>query len=388
MDKCVVSGERSSSILHEHGHILKSARIICLAWVKCACGSIDPAQRLSTSIFARQERAPVKCCTVYSVTIAQELPLCERSSTARLSSERDFPCIQLLDIAHWFSVRWGSMPKLQALQLRAPVSIWSTVTLGQLAPLKMLALSWIKCTSVLRHSQSLTRLMLHRVSFMDAISGPVTFPFLTYLSLSAVRGLKPHLNAPRLVTYHEARFTVDESFNTPLPSLVEYGVSYTFTSSSDPAVWHLSFPNIQRLAIRADNHVLLSLFISLANQPHLLPALQKISARGWRGRTYRIAEGLQEKIKSLVLVRNAACDGNVTLCIETVVPFQIPLFYANVSDFPIERSYAFLMHILGTRPCYLRILRSQVLACLHLLNYETRIIVFVTLEFIFLPRAV
>ena len=87
-------------------------------------------------------------------------------------------------------------------------------------------------------------------------------------------------------------------------------------------------------------------------------------------------------------MRNEACDRKIMLCIETVVPFHIPIFFANVSDILIEWSYTLLMHILGAGPCYLKILISQVLACVHILNYERRIIVFVTLEFIFLPRVV
>src|SRR5258706_11554218 len=85
MDECVVSGDRSSSILHGHGHILKSAMILCSAWAKCACGSIDPAQRLSTLMPERQDGTPVRNCTTYSVTITQESHLCKCYSVARLS---------------------------------------------------------------------------------------------------------------------------------------------------------------------------------------------------------------------------------------------------------------------------------------------------------------
>ena len=277
---------------------------------------------------------------------------------------RDFPCMQLLDIARWYTFRLGSMPKLQSLRLLAPQL--RMVSLSGLAPLKMLALSWIKCTSVLQYSRSLTTLMISHVSLMDTILGLVTFPSLTYLSLSGVTGLKPHVNAPRLVTYHEEGLMADESFSIPLPSLVEYGVYHSTASDSYPAMWHLSFPNIQRLAIRAADLGLLSFFTSLAKQPHVLPALQTISAGGRRGRTYQIAEGVQEKIVSLVLVRNEACDRNVVLYIETVAPFHIPIFFGTVSDLPIMWSCAFLTHILGTGPCYLKTFRFQVLACIHL----------------------
>ena len=188
----------------------------------------------------------------------------------------DFPCMRLLDVAYWYTVRWGSTPKLQHLYLGAQQ--WSMVRLSELAPLKILALSCFNCMSFLRHSQSLTTLMLRNVHLMDVISSPVTFPSLTYLSLFGVRGLKPHVNAPRLVTYHEEGLMASESFSISLPSLVEYGAYQSLASSSDPATLHLTFPNIQRLAIRADDFVLLSFFTSLASQPYSLPALQTISA--------------------------------------------------------------------------------------------------------------
>src|SRR5258706_10700889 len=141
-------------------------------------------------------------------------------------------------------MRWSSMPKLQSLRL-GDRRLRMVVPLSELAPLKLLVLSGVQCTSPLPHSQSLTKLMLSDVSLVEAISGPVIFPSLTYLSLFGVNGLKPHVNAPRLTTYHEGGDIVDETFNIPLPSLVEYAVCHTPTSSLDPATWHLSFPNIQ-----------------------------------------------------------------------------------------------------------------------------------------------
>ena len=233
----------------------------------------------------------------------------------------------LLDLANWYPVWWDSMPKLQSLRLGAQQ--WSTVPWSELPPLKMLALSRVNCTSVLRHSQSLTTLMLSNVILVDVISGPVTFPSLTYLSLSCVTGLKPHVNAPRLLTYHESGIVVGESFNIPLPSLVEYGVYYMLIGSSDPAMWHFTFPNIQQLAIRVDEFVLLPFFDSLANQPHILPALQTISTGARGGSTYHITSVAQRKIESLVLARNEACDVNVMVYFEGVLPFQIPIFFGS-----------------------------------------------------------
>ena len=276
---------------------------------------------------------------------------------------QDFPCMRLLDVANWYPVQWGSMPKLQALRLSALMMIM--VPLSELAPLEMLALSCVECTPVPRHSQSLTTLMLNDVHLVDEISGPVNFPCLTYLSLSSVRGLKPHVNAPRLVIYHEERFVADESFNMSLPSLVEYGIYHPTATYVDAATWHLSFPNIQRLAIRADDFVLLSFFTSLANQPHSLPALQMISAGGMHFLTYQIEKRVQEKIESLVLVRNEACNGNIVLCIETVAPFQIPLYFGAASDITFKWICVSLTHILDTGSWLLKTFRSQVLTRSH-----------------------
>ena len=264
--------------------------------------------------------------------------------------------MQHLDVSHWYQIRLGSMPKLQSLRLRD--NLFRMVPLGELPPLKMLALAGLKCTSVLRHSHSLTKLMLDNISLVDAISGPATFPSLTYLSLRGVTGLKPHINAPRLVTYHEDGSVAHESFPISLPSLVEYGVYHALveygvyhppTASLDPATWHLSFPNIQRLALRVDERDLLSFFPSFANQTHLLPALQTISVGGRR--SHEITEGVMEKIKSLVLVRHEDCNGNIVVCFETVTPFQIPIFFGAVSKLSIRWPFVLLMHILDTRSC-------------------------------------
>ena len=184
--------------------------------------------------------------------------------------------------------------------------------------------------------------------FVDATSGPLSFPSLTYLSLFGVRGLKARVIAPRLVTYHEGGTLASESSNIILPSLVEYGVYYPHASDSDPTKLNLSFPNIQRLAIRAEELVLLSFFTSLANQPHLLPALQTISAGGRRDRTHQITEGVQAKIRSLVLVRNEASAVNIVLYLETTASVRIPIVFGLVSDFSIEWFCALLTHILDT----------------------------------------
>ncbi len=121
--------------------------------------------------------------------------------------------------------------------------------------------------------------MLDDVILRDSMSAPVALPSLIYLSLYDVDGLKPHINAPCLITYHEGGRTVKESFSAPLPSLIEYGVHDLRAINFHLAEWHLFFPNILRLSVRAHQDVLLSCLDSLANQPHLLPALREISVR-------------------------------------------------------------------------------------------------------------
>ena len=275
---------------------------------------------------------------------------------------QDFPCMRLLDLVDWYPFQWGSMPELQSLRLSNEHSC--IVPLSELVPLKMLALCRVKCTSILRHSQSLTTLMLDHMHFVDAISGPVTLPSLTYLSLSGTRGLKPLINAPSLVTYHEDGDMTSESFNVPLPSLVEYGIYYTSVRSVDLAKWHSSFPNIQRLAIRANRPVLLTIFTSLDNQPHIFPALQTVSLGGIG---YQILKGVGKRMEKRMGSRviNRAGGVNVVFYFETTVPFQIPIFFGMVRDSSIKWSCASLTHILGTRSCLLRTVRHQVLACSH-----------------------
>ena len=268
-------------------------------------------------------------------------------------NERDFPCLQLLHVKRWypkhppsFPPQCVSMPKLQSLRLGT--TGWPAVPSDMLASLKLLMLYNNHLVSLSPCSQSLTRLMLVDVSLGDGILGPMAFPSLNYLSLYKVRGLKPRMDAPCLVTYHEGGCMLEESFDTPLPSLVEYGVCGLPASYSDPATWHLSFPNITRLALRARQPVLLSFLDSLAHQPHSLPALQVVSA-GNSFEHVKIAEDIQKMMKNLIMVRSEACHKNVVLWVENGPPiFQIPIFFGNVGSPPIRQTCVLLTHILGT----------------------------------------
>ena len=177
--------------------------------------------------------------------------------------------------------------------------------------------------------------MLDDVSLGDTISSPVDFPSLTYLSLYDVRGLKRHINAPCLVTYHEGDITVRESFSTPLPSLVEYGVYGPDSGDSDPTTWHIFFPNISRLAIRAHPCVLVSLLDSLSAHLRFLLVLRTISV-GSSGKDSQLTEDEQKTMKSLIRVGSEACDMDVALYFEKGSPFCIPIFFGSVSRCKIK----------------------------------------------------
>jgi hypothetical protein len=105
--------------------------------------------------------------------------------------------------------------------------------------------------------------MLEGISFKNALSGPVAFPSLTYLSLFDVPGLKSHIIAPCLTTYHESGSDIEprEIFPAPLPSVVEFGV---FGSDLHPIEWHHSFPNLERLSMRSRPRSLISVLYTLS----------------------------------------------------------------------------------------------------------------------------
>ncbi len=258
---------------------------------------------------------------------------------------QEFPCLRLLDVADWYlwpgystTIQFCSLPKLRSLRLgyidpefaEDPFHpIPSVVALSDLTSLESLILYRHTCTSLVQHSLSLTTLMLDAVSFGDTISSRVDFPSLTYLSLSKVSGLKPHINAPCLVTYHEGADTLHEFFSTPLPSLVEYGLYGPDLGHSDPTKWHSLFPNISRVAIRALPHVLVTLLDSLSSQLSLL-ALRTISVGSVR-EDIQFTEDEQETLKRVIEIRSDACHREVALCFEKAPPFQIPIFFGAVS---------------------------------------------------------
>jgi hypothetical protein len=259
------------------------------------------------------------------------------SSSQYLFEGREFPCLRLLDISSWYllygdssTIQFCSLPELRSLRLginpssvRNPID--TTVPLDNLPSMEVLVLCHTTCTSLAQHSPSLTTLMLNTLSLGDTISSPVDFPSLTYLSLYAVLGLKPHIKAPCLVTYHEGGATIYESFSTPLPSLVEYGLYDPDSGDSGPTRWHILFPNISRVAIRAFPHVLGSLLDSISAHLHFLLALRMISV-GNAGADIKFTEDQRTDARHM----------GVALCFEKGSPFHIPMFFGAVSHRAIK----------------------------------------------------
>ena len=240
---------------------------------------------------------------------------------------REFPCLRLLDVAQWHPhgplARWGPMPTLRFLR-SGPID-GSMVEQSVLASLELLALHKANNISLQRHYISLTTLMLDDLTFGDVISAPIDFPSLTYLSLWNMSGLKPHINAPCLATYHEGGGTQDESFSAPLRSLVEYGVYGPGFSYSE---WHYSFPILLRISIRSESHILISFLDFFSNHRPLFPALQIISVASvnfWDlGFSQEDRESMMAKVHDL----------DVVLHFEVGEPFHIPIFFGEVGNRP------------------------------------------------------
>jgi hypothetical protein len=284
---------------------------------------------------------------------------------------RDFPCLRVLDISRWYSmgstscsVRWDSMLPLQSLRLAAKMTFplqWS-----ELPPLEALTLCSTRLTSLPQHCQSLTTLMLCKVSIEDAISSPVAFPSLTYLSLCEVIGLKPYINAPCLVSYHE--LASKESFPSPVPSLVEYGVYCPSLYHPNPARWHHSFPNVLRLSIRAIFPTIIAFFRSLSCDPHSLPALQMISVRVPGAPS---TEAEQAVIRDLVRVRGKAFQVDIMLYFDMKRPYQIPIFFGEVSHC-LSNDCQCLICILGAGIWLLKVVRPGHGTLIHALRRHNR----------------
>lgn len=249
---------------------------------------------------------------------------------------RDFPSMRHLDVQRWPTslsptARWGLMPQLRSLRLG--VTHLAVTPLDGIFSLKFLALNCINCAFLPRQAPSLMTLMIENVSLEDVITGPIPFPSLTYLSLYNVTGLKPHMDAPHLITYHEGGNTIIESIPMSLNSIKEYGVYHLESIVPDLTTWHPALTNVSTLSIRAYSRVLVDFLKSLAGHPHLLPALRVISVRGIAG---ILAKDDERLIRENVQLRSKACQVDIALYIEGELPFQIPMFLGRVSHWSIR----------------------------------------------------
>ena len=230
---------------------------------------------------------------------------------------RDFPSMRQLDIRSWSKsvpppAQWGHMPQLKTLRLRH--ANFGFTALDHHVK-KSLGIDGSICALILQHSPSLTTLMLDNLSLEGLILAPVSFPSLTYLSLSNVAGLKLHIDAPRLVTYHEGGIAMTESFPTSIQSIAEYGAYHLGTIVPVLTNWLHAFTNVSRLSIRAHAAFLIRFFGSLSSYPHLLPALRTISVKGVFD---DLSEAVEELIFHYVQCRSEACQMDIALQFEKI----------------------------------------------------------------------
>jgi hypothetical protein len=157
-----------------------------------------------------------------------------------------------------------------------------------------------------------------------------------------VRGLKPLINAPLLVTYHECGCTISESFPAPIPSLVEYGVYDEDRKSHSAATrWHSSFPNILKLSIRAGHDDLVTFLRSLAYYPHSVPALQMISAGSSSRWGAKVPKEYKKSIEHLIQERSKACLKDIMLNFELGQPLHSLPSTTVVSHLPHQITFHF-----------------------------------------------
>jgi hypothetical protein len=254
---------------------------------------------------------------------------------------RDFPRLWLLEVNKWgpshsslSPIRWGPMPGLRSLHLgntNHPV-----VPFDEISPLNILILYKTNCTSLQRHSASLTTLMLEGISFhgADAFSDPLDFPSLTYLSLFDVYGLKEYIVAPNLITFHQGGWTLRERFREPQRFLVEYGTFGLDIFYADPSELYHEVPYISTISIRAEPPDLISWLRSLSNS-YVLRDLETISV-GPQKRYAKFTKEERETMESLVLARSYDCERDIELCVEDGLQLEVPLFFAEVSHRPSD----------------------------------------------------
>jgi hypothetical protein len=245
---------------------------------------------------------------------------------------RSFPILQSLNLDSCHAANWNtgaSMPALRSLQARYNFS--GALPLNNFPPLKFLALCEVKdCDRFIQNSYySLTSLLLESLEIQNA-SGPLEFPSLRFLSLFRVHNLKPRMNIPSLITYHEGGEMEEESFPMSLPLLTEYGVLrwrkhplFTVTSL------HECYPNLSRLSIRAYPSFVKPFLQSLVGQPTALPMLRVLAV----GTVFTVVKYSKEDKHSMmsdVLVRNMASSVKMELCFDGWESFRVPLYFGVV----------------------------------------------------------
>ena len=254
-----------------------------------------------------------------------------RKGNLSLFEGRDFLSLQHLDIENWsgnrsLTGRWGLMPQLRSLRLSDTDMAVQPLDGG--FSLERLVLFHTNCTLLPQHSQSLTTLMLSYISLEDIVLDPLLFPSLTYLSLHNVTGLKPHVDAPRLVTYLEGGTTLAESIPTTLQSTTEYGWYRRGTNTPDFSTWLPALPNVSRLSVRAYSTIIVKLLAFLDSHLHVLPGLQMICVRAIESGPPERAE--RRMLKS-VQFRNGTCRTDIPLYFERAPPYRIPILLGHVS---------------------------------------------------------
>lgn len=142
-------------------------------------------------------------------------------------------------------------------------------------------------------------------------------------------GLKPHINAPCLLTYHEGWGTVQWSPSAPVPSFFISGIRGICPARQGfrPCEVAPFLPSCIK-AIHTGPSIRPHTISSLSFQVSTVAsALQTISSRAVNA---PFVKEDQDTMESLARVRNGSFEMDVGLYFETEPPLQIPLFFGEV----------------------------------------------------------
>ena len=250
-------------------------------------------------------------------------------------NDRSFPILHSLTIRTWPGdppmIRWctfRTMPELRSL--RASSLSMDALPSNIFPALRALDLYSVESDCIIRNtSHSLTSLMLGRISYQYT-STSLEFPSLRYLSLYEVQNIKHRMNVPALTTYHESGRTVEESFSTSLPLLIEYGIHRSYNGSPlNVTTLYQCYPNISRLSIRAHTSDVKRFLHSLSGQPTALPML-RILAVGTLKDSYgeeNYSGEDKESMRNDVFMRNMASSVRMELCFDGMV--RVPIYFGD-----------------------------------------------------------